>query len=66
MYKVMDKSLSLVNRLMEAPLYSGEGFRYSGWAMMDIIPWMAIPLLLVLFAGLYFMSLSRRKHQPLH
>lgn len=58
----MEKSFScFMNRLMEVPLYSGEGFRYSGWAMMDIIPWMAVPLLLVLFAGLYFMSLSRRK-----
>lgn len=63
----MEKSLScFMNRLMEVPLYSGQGFRYSGWDMIEVLPYMAIPLLLVLFAGLYFMSLSRRKHQRLH
>lgn len=63
----MEKSLScFMNRLMEVPLYSGQDFRYSGWDMIEILPYMAIPLLLVLFAGLYFMSLSRRKHQRLH
>ncbi|QEH40308.1 hypothetical protein [Chitinophaga sp. XS-30] len=63
----MEKLIAaFVNRSTAPPPVSGDGLHYSGWAMMDIIPWMAIPLLLVLFAGLYFMSLSRRKHQPLH
>ena len=55
-----------MNRLVELPLYAGQGFSYSGWDVMQIIPWMALPLLLVLFAGLYFMSLTRRKHPHLH
>lgn len=67
MYNVMENSFScFVNRLIEVPLYAGQGFSYSGWDVMQIIPWMALPLLLVLFAGLYFMSLTRRKHPHLH
>lgn len=58
----MEKLIAaFVNRSPALPAASADGLRYTGWEVAQIISCMAVPLLAVLLAGLYFLSLSRRR-----
>ena len=63
----MEKSFScFVNRLLDLHLFAGnqphgKSLQQSGSDMFELLPYMAIPLLVVMIGGLYFMSLYRRK-----
>jgi hypothetical protein len=62
----MEGSFScFMNKWMEMPLQSGQSLRHTGWDMMEMIPYMAIPLLLVLIAGLYLIDLHRKHRSSL-
>ncbi|MRG46294.1 hypothetical protein GFS24_14320 [Chitinophaga sp. SYP-B3965] len=63
----MEKSFScLVNRLLDVQLFAGnppqgKSIQQSGSAMMELLPYMAVPLLVVMIGGLYFISLYRKR-----
>jgi hypothetical protein len=63
----MEKSFScLVNRLLDVQLLAGnqpqgKDIQQSGFAMFELLPYMAIPMLVVMIGGLYFISLYRKR-----
>lgn len=63
----MEKSFScFVNRLLDVHLFAGSqphgrSMQQSGADMLELLPYMVIPLLVVMIGGLYFMSLYRKK-----
>lgn len=63
----MEKSLScFVNKMMGAQLSPGYlpgegGSSLSAYDLFNMLPYLAIPLLLVLIGGLYFISLYRTR-----
>lgn len=63
----MEKSFScLVNRLLDVQLLAGnqpqgKSMQQSGFDMFELLPYMAVPLLVVMIGGLYFISLYRKK-----
>lgn len=63
----MEKSFScLVNRLLDVQLLAGnqpqeKSIQQTGFAMFELLPYMAIPLLVVMIGGLYFISLYRKR-----
>lgn len=63
----MEKSFScFVNLLLDVQLFAGnqphgKSLQQSGSDMFELLPYMAIPILVVMIGGLYFISLYRKK-----
>ncbi len=63
----MEKSFScLVNRLLDVQLLAGnqpqgKGIQQSGFDLFELLPYMAVPLLVVMIGGLYFINSYRKR-----
>jgi hypothetical protein len=63
----MEKSFScLVNRLLDVQLLAGnqpqgKSIRQSGFDLFELLPYMAVPLLVVMIGGLYFINAYRKR-----